>query len=115
MEQITAQQAAQIADQKNAASQMEDIYKSINILAKQGMYQVYSDRLLTPGEVKELERLGYKVEIPNIGKCHKITWDNPATTALITETMDAVPQAGEVANPHGDDDYSLPDHLKYIE
>jgi len=76
MEQITARQAAQIADQKNASSQLEDIYKSINILARQGMYQVYSDRILIPAEVKELERLGYKVEIPNIGKCHKITWDD---------------------------------------
>jgi len=74
MEQITAQQAAEMADQKNAASQLEEVYKSIDILARQGMYQVYSDRLLFPDEVWELERMGYRVEIPTIGKCHKIMW-----------------------------------------
>jgi hypothetical protein len=131
MDQITAQQAAQIADRKNAASQMEDVYKSINILARQGMYQVYSDRLLFPNEVKELEQLGYKVEIPSIGKCHKITWDNSHANTFIAawhtevagalicepeETGERMPlSAGEAPNLPGDDQYALPEHLKYTE
>ena len=75
MERISAQEAAQIANRKNASSQLSDLYRSISTLAKQGMYQVYSDRLLFPDEVLELEELGYKVQIPGIGKCHKIIWE----------------------------------------
>ena len=74
MEQLTAQEAASIADAVNTPDKtIERLLKTIKDLASIGKRYTFSDKPLTEDEQVILKGLGYTIEQTSFSE-HKIIW-----------------------------------------